>query len=60
MSRRALGVLSILLAIGMVLLSQGQAPVKTKDVPPGDVSRPPIAAAYGKLPLSFELNQGQD
>lgn len=59
MSGRAWGLLSILLVLGTVLLSQGQAPVTTKDVPPGDVSRPRIAAAYGNLPLSFEANHGQ-
>jgi hypothetical protein len=54
-----LSILSILLVLGAGLLSQGQAPAKSEDLPPGEVSSPSVAATYGKLPLTFEANQGQ-
>jgi hypothetical protein len=49
----------VLLSIGLIAASAAAAPGATPNAPKPDRNKAQIAQNYGKLPLSFEANQGQ-
>ncbi len=59
-SRAGFGILASLILVGLVALVQaGHAPVVSQEVSAEVVGKQQVLEAYGKLPLSFEANQGQ-
>jgi hypothetical protein len=52
-----LGTVSLLAVLAAIHFGRAAKNAATK--PGGDLARPRLAESYGKLPLSFEANQGQ-
>lgn len=59
-SRAGVGILVSLILVGLVALVQaGPGPVVSPNMSAEARGKPQVLAAYSKLPLNFEANQGQ-